>query len=101
MVLCLAFPLAAHAQGGARTAKPAGPKGAPPQAEQQVTGEVINITGLMDRPRGDTRLPWTAPEGFAREPDVVFGRALRDEVLTPVDRNELRRLLELERSLGR
>jgi hypothetical protein len=55
----------------------------------------------MDRPRGDTRLPWTAPEGFAREPDVVFGRALRDEVLTPVDRNELRRLLELERSLGR
>jgi len=98
--LCLALPVAAHAQGRPRTGTAAEPKGTPP-VSQQVTGEVIDVTGLMDRPRGDTRLPWAPPEGFAREPDVTFGRALRDEVLTPVDRNELRRLLELERSLGR
>jgi hypothetical protein len=90
-VLCFSVPTAAHAQGGRGK----------PEASQQVAGEVIDVTGLMERPRGNTRLPWAAPGGFAREPDVDFGRALRDEVLTPVDRNELRRLLELERSLGR
>lgn len=92
-LLCLIAPVAAHAQGG-RAKAPAGDT-------QQVTGEVIDVTGLMERPRGDTRLPWAAPGGFAREPDASFGRALREEVLTPVDRNELRRLLELERALGR
>lgn len=103
--LGLAFPLAAHAEGPPKAGAAPAPKGGPaakaPQSTQQVTGEVIDVTGLMDRPRGDTPLPWAAPEGFAREPDVTFGRALRDEALTPVDRNELRRLLELERSLGK
>jgi hypothetical protein len=110
--LCLALPLAAHAQGDpaavTRPASPApksaprsAPTSVPADATQQVTGGVIDVTGLMDRPRGDARLPWAAPEGFAREPDVTFGRALQDEILTPVDRNDLRRLLELERALGR
>jgi len=92
LALCAALGLpavTAHAQG------------TPAQTQQQVTGEVIDVTGLMERPRGDTRLPWAPPDGFAREPDATFGRALREEVLTPVDRNEVRRLLELERALGR
>lgn len=72
-----------------------------PAADKRVMGEIIDVTGMMERPRGDTRLPWTLPEGFGREPDVPFGRALHDEVLTPVDRNELIRLLEVERTLGR
>jgi len=92
--VCL-LPLAAHAQGAK-----GGATGASPQATQEVAGGVIEITGVMERPRAETRLPWAAPDGFAREPDVAFGRALRDEILTPVDRNDLRRLLELERSLG-
>jgi hypothetical protein len=92
--LCL-FPLAAHAQGAGNARK-----ANPPEATQEVAGGVIEITGVMERPRAETRLPWAAPDGFAREPDVAFGRALREEILTPVDRNDLRRLLELERSLG-
>jgi hypothetical protein len=68
---------------------------------RRVQGEVIDITGLMERPRGDTRLPWTLPEGFARSPEAPGGRALREEVLRPVERAELQRLLEVERLLSR
>jgi hypothetical protein len=69
--------------------------------DRRVMGEMVDVTGLMERPRGDTTLPWSPPGGFGSAPDVPFGRALRDEILTPVDRNELKRLLEVERSLGR
>jgi len=72
----------------------------PAAADRQVVGDVIDITGLRERPRGDTRLPWAAPEGFARGAEPTPGRTLRDEVLQPVDREELRRLLEVERSLN-
>lgn len=92
--LCLS-PLAAHAQGAGQAKK-----ATPSEATQEVAGGVIEITGVMERPRAETPLPWAAPGGFAREPDVAFGRALREEILTPVDRNDMRRLLELERSLG-
>jgi hypothetical protein len=77
-------------------------KAHPPAASdgQKVEGEVIDIMGLRERPRGDTRLPWAAPEGFTRTPEATPGRTLRDEVLQPVDREELRRLLEVERSVN-
>lgn len=68
---------------------------------RQVVGEVIDITGVMERPRGDTRLSWTLPEGFTRSPELPVGRALRDEILRPVERDEILRLLEVERLLSR
>jgi len=72
----------------------------PAAADRQVVGEVIDITGLRERPRGDTRLPWAPPEGFSRNAEATPGRTLREEVLQPVDREALQRLLEVERSLN-
>ena len=94
-VLAFVAPAPTLAQGPAGAADPT------TGAEHQVMGEVIDVTGLRERPRGDTTLPWSPPEGFGTQVDVDFGRALRDEVLAPVDRNELKRLLEVERSLRR
>lgn len=90
LLACLAVPHGAAAQdrdAGARS------KG------QKESGTVIDITGLMARPRGDTRIPWARPEGFSRDLQIDFGKVLRDEVLSPVDRPTLRRRMEVERSL--
>jgi hypothetical protein len=73
----------------------------PSTAGREVVGDVIDITGLRERPRGDTQLPWALPEGFTRAPaEPEPDHSLRDEVLHPVDREELRRLLEVERQLN-
>jgi hypothetical protein len=73
----------------------------PSGADREVVGDVIDITGLRERPRGDTQLPWALPEGFKRAPaEAMPDHSLRDEVLRPVDREELRRLLEVERLLN-
>lgn len=87
----LAVPTDATAQGGGGEARAKGEK---------ESGSVIDITGLMARPRGDTRIPWTRPEGFSRDLQIDFGKVLRDEVLSPVDRPTLRRRMEVERSLN-
>lgn len=96
LALALALALGAAAPAAA---EPAGSR-SPAAADRQVVGEVIDITGLRERPRGDTRLPWALPEGFTRAPEAAPGHTLRDEVLRPVDREELRRLLEVERLLN-
>jgi|GEM_PF-2896983 hypothetical protein len=93
---CLALAWAAPAAADPVKTAPA----APPAGSPVLGGEVIDITGLRERPRGDTRLPWTLPEGFARAPEAPAGQALRDEVLRPVDREALKRLLEVERLLN-
>ncbi len=90
LLACLAVPHGAAAQGNDTGARSKG---------QKESGTVIDITGLMARPRGDTRIPWAAPEGFSRDLQIDFGRVLRDEVLSPVDRPTLRRRMEVERSL--
>lgn len=81
------------------------PASAPAQDKTEkrgrVQGSVIDVTDLTDYPRGDTRIPWTLPEGLARAPEIEPGLPLREEVLTPVDRVELQRRLDLERALAR
>jgi hypothetical protein len=71
-----------------------------PTRLQQGDGEVIDITGFMEWPRGDTSLTWTRPESFKRDTDLVFGLALKDEVFRPVDRDNLKRTMAVQRALG-
>jgi hypothetical protein len=66
-----------------------------------VKGELIDITGVMEKPRGETPLPWAAPEGKSLTLEVDFGRSLRGEVLAPVSREALSRRMAAERALGR
>jgi len=85
------------------------PPGASAQERRQLTdetptgvvGDVIDITGFMERPRGDTRIAWDPPGGFDRSSDVQFGRMLWEEVLTPVSRQTLERRMDIERELAR
>lgn len=64
-------------------------------------GDVIDITGFMEWPKGDTSVPWDPPEKFERGVGLVYGLSLKDEVFQPVDRDDLTRQMEVERALGR
>ncbi len=64
-----------------------------------VQGNVINITGFREWPRGDTRLGWTMPEPFDLNPDLVYGLGLQSEMVAPVERLRMKRRLEVERLL--
>jgi len=98
LALLLAWGTAAWADPvrAPRAASSSGAKG----GQAPVVGDVIDITGVRERPRGDTRIPWAAPEGFAKTPETTAGHTLRDEVVRPVDRESLRRLMEVERLLN-
>ena len=71
-----------------------------PTRLQQGDGEVIDITGFMEWPKGDTSISWTRPEGFRRDTDLVFGLSLKAEVFRPVDRESLKRTIEVQHRLG-
>lgn len=74
---------------------------AQPGADTPAVSGVIDITGLMEQPRGNTRIPWTLPRGFDRTPGIDHGRTLREEILIPVERDALKHQMEVERILSR
>ncbi len=63
--------------------------------------ETIDISGFMEWPKGDTRIPWGRPQAFSREADLVYGLKMKQELFRPVDRTGLMRRMEVEQRLGR
>ncbi len=62
---------------------------------------VIDITGFMEWPKGDTRIAWGRPQSFSRGTDLVFGLRLKADLFRTVDREGVLLQQEAERLLGR
>jgi len=72
-----------------------------PAAHAQTAGDdVIDISGCRERPRGETAVAWTRPAGLQRETGLRFGRALRQEIFTPVSRVGMARRMAVIRAVS-
>jgi len=101
--LCLFMPLSAQADPpklSRATGAISAARDVAPAADEAEAVDVIDVTGFMEWPRGDSRVGWQRPARFQRNTDLVFGLSLKNEVLRPVDRDGLRRAMRVQRLLS-